>query len=173
MESPTPLPPGYTSYIDSKEYEYLFDRLDRAGNIYTKMGDTHVAPSVEDAEEDMRRAQEEYEDMKGELEYKKNQAETLGVNLDVPIKRMEAKLPALQVKALLMEIRYITTQREKLKEKPERSTGKLEPRVRGQSSIFPNLKGVGRRLKTRRAKKRNGSAAILRNRTGRMSRRKV
>ena len=49
----------------------------------------------------------------------------------------------------------------------EERNSRIEPRVRGQSAIFPNLKGVGRRLKTRKqrtsVRRRRMSRRISRN----------
>ena len=170
MESP----PGYTSKEPHKLYERLYRYLDNhAKDIYDKIGQSAIAPSIEEAKRDVEETKESAEEAKENLE---RALEAFEGNVEEFVKNvLSGKRSALekkQVLALLAKIRLIHTEMAKSKEPTERSLSNTPST--GQSAFFPRIPvKSGRRLNTRRAKKRNGSSKVFRNRAKRMSRRKA
>lgn len=169
MESP----PGYTSKEPHKLYERLYRYLDNhAKDIYDKIGQSAIAPSIEEAKRDVEETKESAEEAKENLE---RALEAFEGNVEEFVKNIlaskRATLEKKQVLAILAKIRLTHTEMAKSKEPTERS---LSDPSTGRSAFFPGISvSSGRRLNTRRAKKRNGSSKILRNRAKRMSRRKA
>ena len=156
-------PPDFTGYYDKNIDEWIHSQKE----LRDELAKGAIAPSVEKAQEDLDEATADLQSKQELLE----QEEGKPYASKAFVLKLKSQAAELEMIALLMKIRLLNTQIAKQTETPERSTGKLESRIPTQSSIFPGLKGVGRRLKTRRRKARNGSARIRKHRTTRVSRR--
>ena len=163
MESPPASPPpDYTGFYDKYHTEKIYNRPNLT------LPKAKIAPTLEDALQYFEHAKDTLERATGYLDYLKREYPSSSALLE-----QERKVAQADVDKMYAHVRVLRTEIAEKAKKPERSTGPLEPRAKGPSAIFPNLKVAGRRLHTRRAKKRNGSSAILRHRTRHMPRRKV